>query len=181
MTSDDMRQLRWVHARFCELYPFLATKEGAEGLCRWASLTFADMAAHCGIELNIIKWRVLPDSQSTGSNYTEHWAVDLGGGRVLDPTSAQVDGLPSAWVCVLDYPPNYMSRQSVPARALLPTYRNHMYASTRQQLSDAVMQELNHAFNANIPRQPTNPLRYIAAGVAVVATGWTWLHFLLTH
>lgn len=178
MNSDDMRQLREVHALFRELYPFLLTKEGADGFCRWASLTFADMADTAGIEVNIIRWHVWSRGRSTEPEYCEHWAVDLGGGRVFDPTSAQVDGLSSGWVCVLDYPSNYMSPVSVPARALLPTYRKHM---DRDRLSPAVMQQLNQAFNANIPRQSANPLRYMAAGVAIAATGWTWLHFLLTH
>lgn len=179
--SDDMREIRQLHALFCERYPFLSTKEGADGCCRWASLAFADMAAIAGVEVNIIRWRVWPTSWSATPEYCEHWAVDLGHGRILDPTSAQVEGLPSPWVDVLDYPHNYMNPESVAARVLLPTYRAWRTTANGGALSRAAMQQLNRTYNAHTPLPGPNPLRYVAGSLAIAAVAVAYLHFFLTH
>jgi len=122
-SAPDVRDISVLYAEFCERHPYLADPQEAEGRCRWASLAFADLADRHGISVNLVRWRIVPASWLVREDYDEHWAIDVGRGRILDPTSAQVGGLTSPWNRLDSYPANYLMPTSVPAHVLLPVYR----------------------------------------------------------
>ncbi len=132
-----------LYAEFCKRYPYLSDPQEAEGRCRWASFTFADLADRYGISVNLIRWRIVPTSRFAREDYDEHWAIDIGQGRILDPTSAQVAGLTSPWSRLNNYPSNYLMPKSVPAHALLPVYRRWVKQETGDSWSPDFIRRLN--------------------------------------
>lgn len=84
-------------------YPDRLTPAGAAGKCRWAALEVAARAGAASVA--VVRWSVLNDDHS------DHWAVWLGGGWVLDPTAAQVKDAsgvrPRLVRRVGDYPENF--------------------------------------------------------------------------
>lgn len=152
LDQHERETLLELHRLFVEAYPYLSTRDGAFGCCRWASLQFALMASQKGIFLNITRWQVWP-----ANPHNEHWAIDLGQDRIFDPTGAQVDGLPSSWVCVSDYPESHTNRETVPAFVLLPAYHQHCSRHPGRQgpsaMSEEVMQWLDRLFDENLMQQ----------------------------
>ena len=93
----------------------------AAGRCLSASLDLALIARErLKIELELVRWDVRGDPK-----FSEHWAVWLGGGLVLDLTRVQVDGSRQLIGATSDYPANFTRPRRYPAALLLTAYQAH--------------------------------------------------------
>lgn len=100
----------------------------AAGRCLSASLELALLARdRLKIEVELICWRVVDDPR-----FGEHWAVWLGGGRVLDLTRVQVDGSRQLVGVADEYPVNFTQPRRYPAALLLAAYEAHRHDGDRR-------------------------------------------------
>lgn len=119
MSSDVERinALRDLAAEVAKAHPFLSNPAQAAGLCFWSALVFAELAAHFGYPVELIRWEVYD-----WGPYRDHWAVVLNGNQLIDLTRSQVDGRTSLFWRTTDYPDNYFCARRYPAALFLTEY-----------------------------------------------------------
>lgn len=116
-TVERSRELRALAVEFAQDHPFLSEIEGAAGRCFWAALAFARFAENNGYSVELIRW-----SLTNELLFDDHWAVVMHGGRIIDHTRAQVDGLPGLFWHVSHYPSNYLAPRRYPASLFLDEF-----------------------------------------------------------
>ncbi|WP_157640741.1 hypothetical protein [Burkholderia ubonensis] len=176
MTSPDNR-LRALYAYFSDLYPHFTVLEEAKGRCLSATLLFAEMACRDGIDVSLVRWRVVRNLHAEqNSTYCDHWAIYLGNGRVLDPTAVQVDKNPWPWRRLSAYPKDHIAPSVISANKLLPLIREANRAEQGSEFSEAFMRKLDAALEAE-----RSPARRWIGIVATTLAGAAFVYMAVSQ
>jgi len=95
----------------------------AHGTCLHATLELAVEARRLGLgaRASIVRWALRRDPA-----FTEHWALVLEDGRVLDTTAVQVDGDPRPLRTLDEYPAKFQSPRRYPMETILSTMSHNV-------------------------------------------------------
>ena len=117
------------------------------GRCFGSSLAFASGLRQMGVQIVLIRWRVLRDKQ-----FADHWAIRLNQDFAIDLTSIQFEMQGKVLQKIKSYPENFVNLREYPFQIFLEQYERECGGGANQFSAQSMLRFSLAMFNYDLVR-----------------------------